>query len=139
MKQKKGVYRREGRSPKWRRLRKLLQDLIERRREKYCGSQKDALLASDGERAFFKNIKCYSSHDRQEQFDVLSLFPGKTELEVAEELAVHFNTISAEFEPLEPHQIPQTKPRSLPFLEPYQVAGRTVSYTHLTLPTILRV
>ena len=51
--QKKGVYKREGRSPKWRRLCKPLEDLIEQRRARYCGSQNDALLASDGERAFF--------------------------------------------------------------------------------------
>ena len=124
MSQKRGIYRREGRSPKWRRIRKLLEELIERRRAKYCGSQKDALLASDGERAFFKNIQNYRFHGRKDAFDVLSLFPGKTEKEVAEELAKHFNAISSEFDPLEPHQIPTTKPRDLPMLEPFQVAGR---------------
>ena len=87
---------------------------MERRRKRYCGSQKDALLASDGDRAFFKNIKNYSAHDRQEQFDVMTLFPGRSEAEAAEELAAHFNAISSEFETLEPHQIPCTKPRQLP-------------------------
>ena len=43
---------------------------------------------------------------------------------MAELLAAHFNSISSEFEPLEPHQIPTTKPRALPRLEPFQVAGR---------------
>ena len=105
-------------------MRKLLEDLVERQRKRYCGSQKDALLASDGDRAFFKNIKNYSSHDRQEQFDVMTLFPGKTKSEAAEGLAAHFNSISSEFEPLEPHQIPRTKPRQLPMLEPFKVAGR---------------
>ena len=57
--QKKGIYRREGRSPKWRRVRSLLEALVERRRKKYCGSQKEALLASDGDRIFFKNVKHY--------------------------------------------------------------------------------
>ena len=147
---------------------------MEKRRRNYCGSQKDALLVSDRDRAFFKNIQNYKSHERQQKFDVMSLFPGKTEAEVAECLEAHSNAISSEFDPLEPHQIPVTKPRGLPVLEPYQVAGRiqafrkpksmvrgdifpslftkfgnllaiplcsifTVSYTHLTLPTILRV
>ena len=39
-------------------------------------------------------------------------------------MAGHFNAISSEFEPLEPHQIPRTKPRRLPMLEPFEVAGR---------------
>ena len=34
IRQKKGIYRREGRSPKWRRVRKLLEDLVERRKER---------------------------------------------------------------------------------------------------------
>ena len=83
--QKRGVYRREGRSPKWRRLRKLLEELIKRRRLKYAGSQKDVLLASEGDRCFFKNVKSYSSAERPTPFDVRSLFPGKSEKEVAEE------------------------------------------------------
>ena len=66
IKQKRSIYRREGRSPKWRRVRKLLEDLVERRRKKYGGSQKDALLASDGERNFFLNVRNYQSCERQQ-------------------------------------------------------------------------
>ena len=101
-----------------------MEDLVERRRKKYAGSQKDALLASDGDRNFFKNVRNYQSCERQQPFDVRSFFPDKSEAEVAEELALHFNAISLEFDPLEPHQIPVTRGRSLPILEPYQVAGR---------------
>ena len=65
LKQERGIYRREGRSPKWRKVRRLLEDLVERRRKNYCGSQKDALLARDGDRAFFKYIQNYKSYERQ--------------------------------------------------------------------------
>ena len=105
-----------------------MEELVERRRSRYCGSQKDALLASDGQRSFFKNVKNYKSCEKSEGFDVSTLFPGKTEKEVAEELAKHFNAISNEFEPLEPHQIPCTKERRLPTLEPFQVAGRIKAF-----------
>ena len=86
---------------KWRRVRGLLEELVERRREKYAGSQKDALLAKDGSQNFFKNVRSYKSAEREAPFDVRSLFPGKLEGEVAEMLAEHFNAISDEFEPLE--------------------------------------
>ena len=49
IKQKRGVYRREGRSPKWRRMKTVLESLLEKRRTNYADSRKDALLASDGE------------------------------------------------------------------------------------------
>ena len=47
---------REGRAPKWKKMRKVIEKLVEKRRERYAGSQKDALLASDGDRNFFKNV-----------------------------------------------------------------------------------
>ena len=122
--QSKGIYRREGRSAQWRWVRSLLESLIERRREKYAGSQKDALLAKDGSRNFFKNVRCYKSVEREKPFNVRSLFPGKSNMELAELLADHFNTISNKFDPLEASQIPVTRPRGLPVLLPHQVAGR---------------
>ena len=103
MAQKRGIYRREGRSEKWRRMRKVVEDLIEKRRECYGGSQKDALLAGDGDRNFFKNVKNYRSAEKKPPFDVKTLFPGKDSGEVAELLADHFNRISSECEPLEQH------------------------------------
>ena len=124
IRQKKGVYKREGRSPKWKRIRKLLEDLVEKRRARYAGSQKDALLASDGSRNFFKNVRNYRSAEKPRPFDVCTLFPGKSEKEVAELLASHFNAISSEFQPLEACQIPRTYWKTLPMLSPYQVAGR---------------
>lgn len=72
--QKKGIYKCEGRSPKWRKMKKSIQELIEKRCKKYAGSQKDALLASDGERFFFNNVKCYRSREREKPFDVTDFF-----------------------------------------------------------------
>ena len=124
MRQKKGIYKREGRSPKWRRVKKILEDLIDKRRQNYAGSQKDALMAQDGERNFFKNVRSYQSYEREKPFNVADLFPGKGDQEVAEILAEHFNAISREFQPLQASEIPVTKDRRLPTLLPYQVAGR---------------
>ena len=72
----------------------------------------------------FKNVKHYRSRERPKPFDVKTLFPGRSSREVAEELAEHFNKISAEFQPLETHQIPVTRPRRLPVFLPHEVAGR---------------
>ena len=48
VKQRRGVYRREGKSARWKRLKKHAETLIEKRRDKYVLSQKDAFLAADG-------------------------------------------------------------------------------------------
>ena len=52
--QKKGVYRREGKSAKWRRLRKVIEDLIEKRRTKYAGARKTSSLPRTATGTFSK-------------------------------------------------------------------------------------
>ena len=52
------------------------------------------------------------------------LFPGKSEAEVSELLAGHFNAISSEFSPLEPRDIPTTYPQTIKRFERHEVAGR---------------
>ena len=124
IRQRRGIYKREGRSNKWKKIKKHTENLIRKRRDRYALSQKDALLANDGDIIFFKNVKNYRAKDRPKVFDVKSLFPGLTPRQVAEELASHFNKISSEFEPLQTHEIPVTHPRALPVLLPHEVAGR---------------
>ena len=125
---RRGVYRREGRSAKWRRLKRLSDDLIRKRRETYLQSQRQCLLVEDARRNFFRNVKAFKAKERPKPFDVRTLFPGKTDAEVAGSLASYFNRISQEFQPLEPSDIPRTHDRELPVLHPYQVEGRIRSF-----------
>ena len=82
-------------------------------------SQRLVLLESDSERVFFKNIKSYGSHDKPTPFDVRLLLPDMTDTERAAVLADHFNTISSEFTPLEPSDIPVTRGREIEDLLPF--------------------
>ena len=124
IKKRKGIYRREGRSAKWRRFKKFIDEIITKRQEYYLQSQRKVLLCDDARRNFFRNIKAFKTKDRPAPFDVRSLFPGKSDGQVAEELALFFNRKSGEFEPLEPCDVPRTHHRDLPLLAPFQVAGR---------------
>ena len=63
LRQRRAVYRREGRSMKWKRLKKVVEDMVDRRRKVYEGSQKLVLLADDADRHFFKNCKNYQSKE----------------------------------------------------------------------------
>ena len=56
------------------------------------------------------------------------LFPRMNDKQIADELAAFFNRISHEFDPLEPANIPLTHDRTLPVLEPFQVAGRIKAF-----------
>ena len=92
--------------------------------EKYMQSQREVLLIDDANRNFFKNAKAFRNGEKPKEFDVCSLMPDEDDYAVAEALAVHFNAISSEFQPLEPSDIPPAPRKVLPVLEPFQVAGR---------------
>ena len=114
-----------GRTAEWKELKKKVQDLIKKRCKMYQESQKEALLADDGERNFFKNTKNYMSKQRPKPFEVTEMYPGHTETDVAEILASHFNEISHEFSPLNLRtDLPRTYERKLPLLQPHEVAVR---------------
>ena len=128
IKRRRKVYRKEGRSAKWKRLKRLSDDLIDARRSRYLESQKQGLLVEDAARNFFRNVKAFQAKERPQQFDVRSLYPGLADQDVADELSRYFNRISSEFSPIESCQIPRTHDRALPRLEPYQVAGRIKAF-----------
>ena len=114
-----------GRTPEWKRMKKRVEDLIDKRCKVYQDSQKAVLLGADGARDFFKQTKNYMSKQRPAPFDPMDLFPGRSEQEVADLLAEHFNAISMEFTPLDSNNdIPTTFSKSLPTLHPYEVAIR---------------
>ena len=122
---RKRLFKLEGRSAAWKRLKKVTDEMIAKRKEKYRIVQINNLThPRDSNRSFFKSIKAFGTSDKPKQFDVRSLCPGKDDQEVAEELADFFNRISAEFRGLDADDIPVTRSASLPKLDLHQVAGR---------------
>ena len=87
-------------------------------------TQKTHLLAKDANRNFYRHVKSFSRFEKPAVFDVRSLFPGSTDKQAAEKLADYFNEVSREFEPLEPHDIPCSKPSGGATLERFEVAAR---------------
>ena len=57
IRRRKAVYRTSGRSPYWKKLQKLINCLVGKRKETYQKSQKICLLADDSERNFLKTAK----------------------------------------------------------------------------------
>ena len=101
MRRRKAIYKLQGRSSNWRRLRYRIDRLLKERKRNYEKSQKIRLLDKDAESHFFKNVKNYQSKERAAPFDARSLFePSLTDEQVATKLADHFSAISQEFRPL---------------------------------------
>ena len=113
-----------GRTPEWKKMKKRVADLIDKRCKVYQESQKLVLLQKDPARDFFKQMKNYMSKQRPTPFDPMDMFPGKSKQEVADLLADHFNTISSEFASLTRTDIPKTFDSSIVPLTVPEVALR---------------
>ena len=123
---RKKLYWREGgkRTEAWREERGRVDTAIRERKAGFMKNQKDHLLANDANRNFFKHVKNFSRFEKPTQFDVRTLFPGKSDSAVSEELAEYFIRVSREFSPLEPGDIPAGKPGGAPLLACHEVATR---------------
>ena len=121
---KKAVFKDEAKSERWKAIRDDLDRYLEKRKEKFLQKQRDSLLGPEADKQFYKNVSAFKTADKPKSFNVRDLRPGKSDQEVADEVASYFNKISNEFSPLQPHEIPATYHRDLPLLSPILVEGR---------------
>ena len=121
IKKKNAVFKAEGPSPRWESIRASLETYLDKRRERYLEKQREKFTGPNASANFYRNVKAFSTAEKPKQFDVRNLCPGKSDAQVADEIAQYFNSISREFSPLEPGQIPFTYDRQLDFLTEEQV------------------
>ena len=127
-KKRRRVYDREGRSRKWKRLKKKSDELYRERARNYVEHQKEKLTGPEAARTFYKHVKAFSSKEKPPGFDPCTLFPGESAETVAERLADHFNKISDEFDGVQPGQIPVAPSIPLPTLTTLDVRDRILSF-----------
>ena len=116
IRRKRAIFKSESRSERWRLARHDLEKYLEKRRQGFLKGQREVMTGPDASRQFFKNVKSYNTAEKPKSFDIRDLEPGKTDAQVAENVATFFNRISQEFKPLQPHEIPSTYHRPLPKL-----------------------
>ena len=105
--QRRAIFRREGRSEAWKRMKKKTRSIIKRRKAFFNKQKREKMLASDS-KAFHKNVKSFVTDEKAKHWSPLDMFPDLKPLEVAERCAEFFNGISAEYEPLNINAVPQT-------------------------------
>ena len=122
------IYDREGRSTRWKRLKKKVAELYRTRAQQYIQKQKDLLTGPDASRFFYKRVKAYRSREKPPDFNVCDLFPNKSKKEVAEDLADHFNSISKEFSGIPEGKIPEAPSEPPPIVSREQVEAQLCSF-----------
>ena len=118
------LYDREGRSRRWLNLKKKIVKITKKRAETYMSNVRANMTGPDACRDFFKNVQNYSCREKPPQFDVRDLFPSRSDKEVADTVAEHFNKISSEFDGLRREDIPDAVDLDLPTLTCDEVAKK---------------
>ena len=120
-KKRRKIYDREGRSRRWRKLKKKSSAIYRERAAKYVQIQKDKLTGPDASKHFFKHVKSYSCKEKPKIFEIGDLFPDLNEKQTAEKLADHFSTVAGPQAPLEQADIPSSYSKPRPVLDPTAV------------------
>ena len=92
------VFKRERKSPLWRRLRDELWAKLEESRSLFV----DRIEESGSTKAYYTAVKALSSCEKPPEWSVQDLFPGATPEAAGDEVATYFTRISDQFEPLLP-------------------------------------
>ena len=126
IRQRKGLYMAEGgvRTQTWKEAKKDTDAFILKRKRGFLDKQKEHILAEDANRNFYKHVRNFFKLERPKLFDVRDLLEGMTDQEAAEHLAVYFDRISQEFDPLTQEDIPFTYQAGIPILRTFEVASR---------------
>lgn len=138
VRKRKAIFRRENRSRKWKKMKRLTDDLIKKARKKYYRREVEK-MKNPGTLPF-QAIKGMKDKERPPSWALSDLFPGKALHIVREEAAEYFNRISAEFKPLTDADLPITRDREVRMLtvaeisEGLQALRKPKSYVSIDLP-----
>ena len=103
IRRKKREYKRNRRSRRWKILCAESDRVLHESRLDFFNKVKERMLESRNSRDYFQAIKRLGDGDQtNHQWKINDLYPGKSDGEIASEVAEFFNRISREYEPLLP-------------------------------------
>ena len=117
------VFKREGRSARWRQIKEETNRLMEELKKNYFEKMKEKAIAAENSKAYYIAVSMLGGKECPKKWDVRVLFPGLNDLEICEKLADYFNKISGEFQPLPEISEEIKKEKRCP-PEMYQIAAR---------------
>ena len=99
-KKKKRLYTRKGKTKCWKELDAKIVAEIKEAKENLLEKVKKKVLDSGNSGSFFKAVKCLRTKEAPVPWDVRKVFPGKTNLQIANECVEYFSAISREYQPI---------------------------------------
>ena len=120
---RKKIFRKEGRSKKWKRLKQRTDQAIKTKKEAYYKRFKDKATTMNDPALYYKAIRGLKDRNKPQEFNVMDLRPNASQADVREELADFFSAISADFSPLDRSILPISC-QEFVNIKPYQIEQR---------------
>lgn len=102
IRRKKREYARSRKSRRWKELEGNAENKIKEAKQNYLNKVKKEMLKTNNKRKYFQTVKLLGQPDTKaaEEWTIGSMFPGKSDAEIADTVAEYFNRISREYTPL---------------------------------------
>ena len=107
IRRRRAVFRREGRSEEWKKLKKRTRSVIKHRKAQYNKQKREKMISADS-KSFHKCVRAIISDEKTKTWSPRCMYPELSAQQVAEKCAEFFNGISSEYQPLSQHDIPRT-------------------------------
>ena len=121
---RRAIFRDEGRTERWKKLKKKIARIIKNRRKKFNQDKKDKMLGQGAN--FFDCVKSVVNNDNVQAWSPSNLFPDKSDTDVANICADYFNGISCEYSPISYADVPTSYDQPIPELTEQQVREEIV-------------
>ena len=121
---RRNLFRNEGRTERWKKFKAKVVRIVRENKDKYFVTLREKYVRNGDPSKFHAYAQTLLSGNEHEQWDVWSLCPEKSDIELAEWLADFFNGFSSEYQPLNHDEIPRTFDIELPIITTEQVKKR---------------
>ena len=123
---KMAIYKREGKSERYKQASKECLSVINNAKKEFIDRVIEKCKKSRNSKGYYKAVKVLNSKEAPIIWEICSLYPDKSEAEIAEIVAEFFNSISQEYPPLPDPGIPWS--RDMPeIIAIHEIASRLKS------------
>lgn len=124
-KQRNRCFKSEGRSVRWKSLKRETDKILLEEKVKFLERFKEKSVKDGSSKYFFHAVKALSTRNAPKQWKLMDMFPGKTEQEAVDTTADFFNKISREYTPIP--RPPLDAASSFRKIEAYEISARLKS------------
>ena len=91
------IYRKEGRSENWYKMKDITDNCIGDGKEKFINKAIEQVKKNGNTKGYYKSVQQLGSKEAATPWNINRMYPGLTDREISEKVAIFFNKIGDEY------------------------------------------